>query len=410
MSTNNPFKRKLPPLSILVTSLAVAAALLGDAMLYVVMPARPELWHLTIVQVGILLSANRLVRLFTNPLSSIFVENYGIYTPFRISLLASLGVLVAYAFSKNFILLLFARLMWGACWSVLRLVSQWIASDRSTEANLGFNLSSNASIIRVGSIGGAVFGGALSDYLGYEFAFMIFGVFTLISLMIWINKSAYKEGWPSNYDGKQSTGFSRVLRDPRVLILSVASMITGLVFSGLIGATLGHFLRHKYGLEYNFISITVGVATATGLALGLKSFAEVFAGPYGGYVSDKYGRFKTLVLSSGIFSITLVMLGFTDNFFLTFSILILVFITGVIMMMQLLTLVGVVAHTKSRSQVFSVYNTFQDFGSALGPLIGLSLMPVNLLPSLYTFSAITLFLLIMGACIYLRQLATSERA
>ena len=178
MSTNNPFNRKLPPLSILVTSLAVAAALLGDAMLYVVMPARPELWHLTIVQVGILLSANRLVRLFTNPLSSIFVENYGIYTPFRISLLASLGVLVAYAFSKNFILLLFARLMWGACWSVLRLVSQWVASDRSTEANLGFNLSSNASIIRVGSIGGAVFGGALSDYLGYEFAFMIFGVFT----------------------------------------------------------------------------------------------------------------------------------------------------------------------------------------------------------------------------------------
>ena len=194
MSTDNRPNRKLPPLPILITSLAVAAALLGDAMLYVVMPARPELWHLTIVQVGVLLSVNRLVRLFTNPLSSILVEKYGIYNPFRISLIASLGVLVAYALSKNFIILLFARLMWGACWSVMRLVSQWVASAQSKETNLGLNLSSNASIIRVGSIGGAVFGGVFSDYLGYESAFMIFGVLTLISLMIWINKSGCKEG------------------------------------------------------------------------------------------------------------------------------------------------------------------------------------------------------------------------
>ena len=163
-----PNKFKTIPLPILVTSLAVAAALLGDAMLYVVMPARPELWQLTIVQVGVLLSANRLVRLFTNPLSSVFVERYGVNTPFRISLLASLGVLVAYAFSKNFLVLIFARLLWGTCWSVLRLVCQWVASDQSTEENIGFNLSSNASVIRLGSIGGAVFGGVLSDYLGYE--------------------------------------------------------------------------------------------------------------------------------------------------------------------------------------------------------------------------------------------------
>ena len=135
MVKSNKFKKV--PLPILVTSLAVAAALLGDAMLYVVMPARPELWQLTIVQVGVLLSANRLVRLLTNPLSSVFVERYGVNTPFRISLLASLGVLVAYSFSKNFIVLIFARLLWGTCWSVLRLVSQWVASDQARKKTLG---------------------------------------------------------------------------------------------------------------------------------------------------------------------------------------------------------------------------------------------------------------------------------
>ena len=247
---------KMPPLPILVTSLSVSAALLGDAMLYVVMPSRPELWHLTIVQVGILLSINRLVRLVTNPLSSVFVERYGVYTPFRISLLSSLAVLAAYAFSKNFIILVFARLLWGTCWSVLRLVSQWVASDQSTKENIGLNLSSNASIIRIGSVGGAVFGGLLSDYLGYEVAFMLFGIFTLFGFFIWIRRSGYQHREQLIKKGRKATEFIGVLKDPNVLILSIASMLAVLVFSGRIGATLGHILRYKYGLDFDLIFIT----------------------------------------------------------------------------------------------------------------------------------------------------------
>ena len=386
-----------------MTSLTVAAALLGDAMLYVVMPSRPELWHLTIIQVGVLLSANRLVRLFTNPLSSVFIEKFGVYTPFRVSLLASLGVLVAYAFSKTFIVLLFARLLWGTCWSVLRLVSQWVASEQSTSENLGFNLSSNVSVIRIGSIGGAVFGGILSDYLGYEVAFTIFGVFTLIGFAAWIRKSTYMDNEKTITSGRDLSGFTHVLRDSRVLVLSVASMFGGLVFSGLIGATVGHFLRHRYGLEFDIVSITFGVATITGFALGLKSFAEVLVGPFGGYFSDRYGRYKSLVISAALTSIGLFILGFSSTLLITITVLLLVFITGVMMMMQLLSLVGMAVNEESRSQVFSVFNTFQDFGSALGPLIGLSLISANLLPALYSISGILLFILIMAACLFLSK-------
>ena len=399
---------KMPPLTILVTSLAVAAALLGDAMLYVVMPSRPELWQLTIIQVGVLLSVNRLVRLFTNPLSSVFVEKFGIYTPFRVSLLSSLGVLVAYAFSKNFIVLVFARLLWGTCWSVLRLVSQWVASEHSTTENLGLNLSSNASIIRVGSIGGAVFGGVLSDYLGFEAAFSIFGVFTLIGFAVWIRKSTYKSKQQTVVNGRTISEFIHVLRDSRVLILSITSMLGGLVFSGLIGATLGHFLRHRYGLEFDLISVTFGVATITGFALGLKSLSEVLVGPFGGYFSDRYGRYKSLVISAALTTISLQFLGFSPNILVTFPVLMLVFIAGVMLMMQLLSLLGTIVDDESRSQVFSVFNTFQDFGSALGPLIGLSLISANLLPALYSIAGILLFILIVSTCLFLNKGMVSD--
>lgn len=400
---------KVPPLPILVTSLAVAAALLGDAMLYVVMPSRPELWHLTIFQVGILLSANRLVRLFTNPLSSVFVEKFGIYTPFKVALLSSLGVLVAYAFSKNFIVLVLARLLWGTCWSILRLVSQWVASEHSTNENLGVNLSSNASIIRVGSIGGALFGGVLSDYLGYKVAFIIFGVFTLASYIAWISKSSYKNKDKTLVNGRNLSAFIHVLKDFQVLILSVASMFSALVFSGLIGATIGHFFRHTYGLEIDFISITLGVATITGFVLGVKSFAEVLVGPFGGFFSDRYGRYKSLIISAALTSIGLIFLGISSTILFTISCLMLVFIAGVMLMMQLLSVLGMIADTESRSQVFSVFNTFQDIGSALGPLIGLSVVSANLLPALYSISGILLFILIIGACLFLSKNMANSR-
>jgi MFS family permease len=180
-------------------------------------------------------------------------------------------------------------------------------------------------------------------------------------------------------------------------------MFGGLVFSGLIGATIGHFLRHRYGLEFDLISITFGVATITGFALGLKSLAEVLVGPFGGYFSDRYGRYKSLVISAALTSLGLLFLGFSNTVFVTFSVLLLVFIAGVMLMMQLLSLLGMIVDDQSRSQVFSVFNTFQDFGSALGPLIGLSLISANLLPALYSISGILLFILIVGACLFLNK-------
>ena len=174
--------RDRPNTNISLTSLAVAAALLGDAMLYVVMPSRPELWHLTIAQVGILLSVNRFVRLLTNPISSEIIRRFGVGKPFASAMWSSLIVLIIYAYSTNFFLLLLARLLWGACWSVLRLGAQWTALEHSSKFNLGLNLSYNASIIRIGAIGGALFGGILADYVGYREALLIFGLSTLCLL------------------------------------------------------------------------------------------------------------------------------------------------------------------------------------------------------------------------------------
>ena len=388
-------KLRLPPFPVTITSLSVAAALLGDAMLYVVMPSRPELWYISIFQVGILLSANRLVRLFTNPASAYIVARFGVYQPFQWSLLASLSVLVAYALTSSFTLLLLARLTWGACWSTLRLVSQWIASDQSDETNVGFNLASNASLIRIGSIGGALFGGILSDYIGYKLTFSIFGALTILSWLVWRNASSYRNKPIGEHLKGERHNFLALLKNLDILLLGMSGLAIGLVINGLMSASLGHFIRSSFGTDFSLLFISFTVTAYTGLMLGFRSFSEVFVGPFGGYISDRYGRLKVLVISVVLSSVGLLLVSVTDDILFTTIMIALIFAAGVLLMMQLLPLVSVVAEQNSRSGVFSVYNTFQDFGSALGPLIGLSLVSATYLSLLYQSSAVLLIILVL---------------
>ena len=388
-------KLRFPSFPITITSLSVAAALLGDAMLYVVMPSRPELWYISIFQVGILLSANRLVRLFTNPASSYIVARFGVYQPFQWSLLASLSVLVAYAFTSSFTLLLLARLAWGGCWSTLRLVSQWIASDQSDETNVGFNLASNASLIRIGSIGGALFGGILSDYIGYKLTFSIFGALTILSWLVWRNASSYRNKPIGEHLKGERHNFLALLKNLDILLLGMSGLAIGLVINGLMSASLGHFIRSSFGTDFSLLFISFTVTAYTGLMLGFRSFSEVFVGPFGGYISDRYGRLKVLVISVLLSSVGLLLVGATDDILFTTIMLALIFAAAVLLMMQLLPLVSVVAEQHSRSGVFSVYNTFQDFGSALGPLVGLSLVSTRYLSLLYQSSSVLLIILVL---------------
>ena len=364
-------------------------------MLYVVMPSRPELWYISIFQVGILLSANRLVRLFTNPASSYIVARFGVYQPFQWSLLASLSVLVAYAFTSSFTLLLLARLTWGACWSTLRLVSQWIASDQSDETNVGFNLASNASLIRIGSIGGALFGGILSDFIGYKLTFSIFGALTILSWLVWRNASSYRNKPIGEHLKGERHNFLALLKNLDILLLGMSGLAIGLVINGLMSASLGHFIRSSFGTDFSLLFISFTVTAYTGIMLGFRSFSEVFVGPFGGYISDRFGRLKVLVISVLLSSVGLLLVGATDDILFTTIMLALIFAAGVLLMMQLLPLVSVVAEQHSRSGVFSVYNTFQDFGSALGPLVGLSLISTRYLSLLYQSSSVLLIILVL---------------
>lgn len=104
-------------------ALITAIAVLGDSMLFIVLPLYYEEFGLTSLwQVGVLLSVNRFIRLPINPLIGWFYTKFQLRTGVFIALGLTILTTLSYGFIKEFIILIFMRILWGVAWSLLRLV------------------------------------------------------------------------------------------------------------------------------------------------------------------------------------------------------------------------------------------------------------------------------------------------
>jgi len=330
---------------------ATAFSLLGDQVLYAVLPVYYESLHLTPVQVGILLSANRWIRLLTNELA------HRASTPRRerplfIAALA-LGVMttLAYALTTTFWLLLAARLAWGLAWSFIRHIGVRnvmldVAMDR-----VGRTMGMYNGLSRAGSVAGLLGGAALVDLYGFSAGLLMLAAVSLLSLPF----AAAGLRPEIVVDQPLARSGSSL---PMVLLW--LGFTLGSVGPGFVMATLGASLAKYVGTGGLFTA-----ATLTGLLLGIRYLMDTAVAPWLGGATDRYGirRAATGYLLVGGLALTLAALGPPLPLFVVFIILFFICGTG---------LQAGVAGTASRhgSGPFARYVTASDFGSASGPLVG----------------------------------------
>ena len=252
---------------------AVAAALLGDSMLYAVMPSTPQAWGLSAgVLIGVLLSANRIVRLASNPLAAMVFNRFGSRAPFAVAMAMAVVVTATYGWTTAFWLLLLARIAWGVCWSVLRLGGFWAVLDAATDENRGLLMGTYSSVARLGGIVGAIAGGTLTDAVGHRSTLTLFAALTAVGGVAWYvaTRSTAPHSRPLMAARGEAGGLAAVLGDRKLLAVSAGGLVTGLVFAGLVSASLGSYLRAHYGEEVPVAGAVIGVASLTGIMLGMR--------------------------------------------------------------------------------------------------------------------------------------------
>ncbi|WP_211284555.1 MFS transporter [Rummeliibacillus pycnus] len=128
--------------SIIAIALITAICLAGDSMLYIVLPTHWRSVGLTsLVQVGIILSVNRFVRLPLNPLIGYIYKKVSFRNLILFAVLLSGLTTLSYGFVKDYPIWILLRSIWGLSWSLFKLGGYLLVLQYSTDSNRGNMLS-----------------------------------------------------------------------------------------------------------------------------------------------------------------------------------------------------------------------------------------------------------------------------
>ena len=142
------------PRPVLAVAFCVASSLLGDGALYVVLPVVHASRGLAPMHVGLVLSANRWIRLLTNQPAARLLGWSSMRSTFSAALAVGGFTSLVYALTTSLPLLLLTRCVWGACWSVIRLTGLLVVTDAvdaglAAEGDIGRNTGIYSGFFRI---------------------------------------------------------------------------------------------------------------------------------------------------------------------------------------------------------------------------------------------------------------------
>jgi DHA1 family inner membrane transport protein len=341
VSTAAPGRAK--PVGMALPGLVIAVCMIGDTLLYAVLPLYHQEFGLSLAMVGVLLSLNRWIRLVANSGVAHFGERIG---PHALMIAAALGSALSttiYGLIENPTAQILARVLWGISYASLNLSTlAYAVSDRT---NAGKRVGASRAAIGLVQALSLVGGAWIVLELGARPVFLIFGAVTLIAL----GAAIVLPRLPAEPAAKK--GF----RLPVPHRLEVWGFVMGFAGDGVFLLTLAFLMKD---------SITsVAPVMATALLLALRWLVEVSTGPIGGWIGDRFGARRIAIANAALLVSGFVLIALDHE------------LLGALMIVttrgMFNTLIPVLVIERGHGTVLSSqasYSTWRDFGAAVGPL------------------------------------------
>jgi MFS family permease len=394
--------RSTPTRLVLTSGLVIALCIVGDSYLYSILPLEAANLGIALPLVGILLSANRLVRLISNTWASGIFARWGPKRPFAAATVLALLTTAVYALGRGFAAFLPARLGWGIAWSGLR-QGGYQAIWTGGAARRGRLMGLLWGVIRLGSAASVVIGGYLRDRYGYQTgALAIMGVTVLaIPLALAMRWPEEAHRTPQTFEVSET---SKVLRDEKKAWLTGLrelwrstqgrrALLAGFIYAileGVLISTASLFLASRLGTGELLAGLGARVGTVAGLLLAVRWTSDILFGPTIGALADRLGHapaatLLAATLLAGVIGVTqLAGLG-----------LVLCLMIAFISSAGLTVTLGAIANglalaAEHPHHVIGAYTTAADAGSALGPPLAYSAGLLIGVGGLYVAGAVAL--------------------
>jgi MFS family permease len=362
--------------------------------------------------VGVLLSANRFVRLATNPIAGMLVDRLGVRAPFVIAVFGSAATTAAYGLGAGFAVFLLARVLWGVCWSFLRLGGYLAALDAADERSRGYFLGFYAGASRAGTLLSMLTGGVLTDLLGFRATALGFAALSAVAGVLMLRERPPVRALPAERvapaESEPALRAAPVpLRRQRWAIYA-AALTRSAAGSGVVVATFGLWLLERYGETISIASIAVGVASFNGVVLSARFLGDVVWGPFAGHLSDRLGRVRAIALAGGLAVLGLVGLSLSGSLAWSVATAFVVFFAGTALGVGLEAAAGDLAPPAARARVMSTYATWSDLGAALGPFVAYQVAAQAGLIAVYRGAAACLLIAGLAALLPMRGLGRAR--
>lgn len=390
--------REFSPLRVLLpVGIGTCLSLLGDASLYTVLPTHTAAAGVSVASVGVLLSANRFIRLALNGPGGMAYDRWRRRGLFVAALFVGAFSTALYGLTQGFWPLFIGRLLWGLAWVGIWIGGNTIVLDIARDDTRGRWIGIYHVSFFLGSAGGSLLGGFMTDRLGYHEAMSISAGLTFVGAviaLIFLPETRGARVAPGSATGTSdgaTASDAPAVANPngRTEFASTVALYAAhrLAMAGVLSSTFGLFLLNRLGEQVRVAGLVLGVATVTGLGLGLSTLISAISAPAIGGFSDRVGnRWRVAAggLVPGVAGFGLLATGLPLPTLIGVP---LAAITGGSNQGLSTALIGDLGNVGRQGRRLGVLFTVGDLASAVGPPLAYALIPWIGINSLYLLVA-----------------------
>jgi DHA1 family inner membrane transport protein len=356
----------------------LALALPGDTVLYLLLPMYASHFGVSLAEAGVLLAANRLVRIAGYGWVARFYARHGDRPICMLAAGAATISALGYATLSGFWALVPLRLLWGLAFAALNLSTQAMATadPRGSARRNG----RSRAVIAMGPVVALPLGAWLADQWGPRAIFFLLALVALAGV-------AVARGLPSLPHPVPAP--RRRLRLPGSL--DIWSFLEGFTLDGLFIIGLSYLGKDL---------MPSGSVIVAGAVLALRYLGEIVLSPIGGRMAERFGPERLLVILSLLTAVVLV--GFGAGW--VWSCAAAIVVLRALQLPLLPPIVAMRTPGPGRVQALAARSVWRDIGAGTGPLLAGIVLPVLSPIWIYSVPAVLLGLSAL-ACVSPRALA-----
>ena len=410
-SSTSPWRIILP------AGLGTALSLVGDSSIYTVLPTHTAVAGVTLVSVGILLSANRFIRIIANSVAGWTSDRLSKRLVFVFSLFLGAFSTAVYGLSYGFSWLLLGRLLWGIAWAGIWVAGNGLILDSAPASERGRWVGRYHFFFFLGAAIGAFLGGYLTDRIGYHNAMIaaaLLGLSGALAALFFLPAAQPAltaepvdaepvEAPPATRHSAPVSPNKKLNNWAELLSATAVQGFNRLVVAGILTSTFALFLRDMLGENIDIRGTIIGVATVTGILSGTRIILGMVFTPAIGSLSDRAAsRWQVVAggLLPGIAGFALLAINLPLAMLLGLP---LTSITTTSNQSLSTALIGDLGQRRQHGRYLGLLYTVGDLGSAIGPLLAFALLPLWGITGLYWLNAILFGLLLIVALFWARR-------